>query len=353
LKKQDYKVIGVMSGTSLDGIDLVYSHFTWDGQWNFSIKAAKTVAYTTAWQEILGGLHNEAPDRIREVNSDYTELLAKVINQFIVTHKLEHIDGVCSHGHTVFHQPEKGITFQLGNQEKLAKRLGLTVICDFRTQDVAFGGQGAPLVPIGDQLLFSKYEACLNLGGFANASLTQKGTLVAFDLCAVNTVLNFLAQKEGLECDFGGGLAQKGRRIDPLFEALEILDFYTKLPPKSLGIEWVNATLFPLLKKYDTHPTEDVLHTYTLHIGKQIGACFDSQQKVLASGGGVMNDYLMYQIRKHTAARIHIPSSDIINFKEALIFGLLGVLRLRGENNCLASVTGASQDHSSGKIFRG
>ena len=130
-------------------------------------------------------------------------------------------------------------------------------------------------------------------------------------------ILNFLAQKEGLECDFGGGLAQKGRRIDPLFEALEILDFYTKLPPKSLGIEWVNATLFPLLKKYDTHPTEDVLHTYTLHIGKQIGACFDSQQKVLASGGGVMNDYLMYQIRKHTAARIHIPSSDIINFNQS------------------------------------
>ena len=352
MKKQDYKVIGVMSGTSLDGIDLVCVRFTSGTRWKFFIEAAETVVYTAAWKEVLGRLHEETPDRVQEVNNRYTELLGNVLKEFIFKHHLEGIDAICSHGHTVFHQPEKGITFQLGNQKKLAERVGHTVVCDFRTQDVALGGQGAPLVPVGDQLLFGNYDACLNLGGFANASLKKEGVLVAFDLCAVNTVLNFLAQKKGLEYDFGGALAKKGRRIDMLFEALESLDFYAQTSPKSLGIEWVYTTLFPLLKKYDSHPVEDLLYTYSHHIGKQIGQCFDSGQQVLASGGGVKNEFLMEQIQKNTSARIVVPDSETIDFKEALIFGLLGVLRLRGENNCLASVTGAPRDHSSGIIFQ-
>jgi anhydro-N-acetylmuramic acid kinase len=352
LKKQVYKVVGVMSGTSLDGIDLVCVHFTLGVPWKFSIEASETIAYETDWRYQLGGLHAESDEVVRDVNNRYTAHLGNVIKEFIAKHQLKGIDAVCSHGHTVFHQPERGITFQLGNLKKLAERVQLTVVCDFRTQDVAHGGQGAPLVPIGDQLLFGNYDACLNLGGFANASLTDQGVLVAYDLCAVNTVLNFLAQKKGLEYDFGGALAQKGKRIDSLFETLESLDFYTQTPPKSLGIEWVHTVLFPILNKYDSHPVEDLLYTYSLHIGKQIGLCFGSGQQVLASGGGVKNDFLMHQIQKHTPAKICIPDLEIIDFKEALIFGLLGVLRLREENNCLASVTGAPRDHSSGMIFQ-
>ena len=191
MKKQDYKVVGVMSGTSLDGIDLVCVRFTLGVPWKFSIEASETIAYATDWRYQLGGLHAESDEVVRAVNNRYTAHLGNVIKEFIAKHQLEGIDAVCSHGHTVFHQPERGITFQLGNLKKLAEGVQLTVVCDFRTQDVALGGQGAPLVPIGDQLLFGNYDACLNLGGFANASLMVQGVLVAYDLCAVNTVLNF------------------------------------------------------------------------------------------------------------------------------------------------------------------
>ena len=180
-----------MSGTSLDGIDLVCVHFTLGVPWKFSIEASETIAYATDWRYQLGGLHAESVEVVRDVNNRYTAHLGNVIKEFIAKHQLKGIDAVCSHGHTVFHQPERGITFQLGNLKKLAERVQLTVVCDFRTQDVARGGQGAPLVPIGDQLLFGNYDACLNLGGFANASFTDQGILVAYDLCAVNTVLNF------------------------------------------------------------------------------------------------------------------------------------------------------------------
>tara|TARA_B110000444_G_scaffold253989_1_gene285746 strand:- start:766 stop:1794 length:1029 start_codon:yes stop_codon:yes gene_type:complete len=341
-----------MSGTSIDGIDIVYVNFILGKEWRFSILAAQTFPYTKSWQKKLSELHLASEEIIIKENKNYTSFLAKTILLFIRENNLFDIDAVCSHGHTLFHQPEKRYTFQMGNEKKLAELIGCQVVCDFRIQDMLLGGQGAPLVPVGDLLLFNEYDACLNLGGFANTSKTEKDYLIAYDICAVNTVLNILAQKNNLKYDDGGSLAKTGNLIIPLLEKLQALDFYRKSPPKSLGIEWVRAEIYPILGYYKDQKTEDLLHTYTKHVGKQIGESFEKDQKVLATGGGVKNNFLMQLIKENSYAKFITPSEELVDFKEALIFGLLGVLRLRDEINCFASVTGCSNDHSTGVIFQ-
>ncbi len=352
MNKTEYNVVGVMSGTSLDGVDLVSVKFTFESKWSFTIEASQTVPYSKYWENQLSILHGENPKQIQKTNEAYTTYLANLIKEFISDHDLRDLDAVCSHGHTLFHEPDKGITFQLGNLKKLATLIGHLVVCDFRVQDVALGGQGAPLVPIGDQLLFGNYDACLNLGGFANSSETQNKKVLAYDICAVNTVLNQFARKKGKPFDDKGKWAAKGKLIASLFEQLEALKFYKKKAPKSLGMEWVYQYLMPLMNNYAKDAIEDLLHTYTVHIAKQIGSNFKADQQVLVTGGGAKNTYLMQSIQKFSKAHFKIPSMDLVDYKEALIFGFLGVLRLRNENNCLTSVTGASRDHSSGSIYK-
>ena len=287
--------------------------------------------------------------KIKAVEEDYVNLVAKFILDF--KSDLEGVDFVSSHGHTVFHQPDQGFTLQIGNTPQLSKGIGLPLICDFRSQDVELGGQGAPLVPVGDLHLFKSYSCCLNLGGFANVSLPQKAQVIAYDICAVNTVLNVLANEKGLEYDSEGNLAKAGNLISELLNALEALEYYQKKAPKSLGIEWVNEQIFPLLEKYRTISVEDRIHTYTQHIAKQIGSTFLDSDSVLITGGGAKNDYLISLLNQFSKAKFSIPDPLVVDFKEALIFAFLGLLRIENQVNCLSCVTGASADHSSGNIF--
>jgi|TARA_B110000285_G_scaffold201276_1_gene235800 anhydro-N-acetylmuramic acid kinase len=349
--KKNYNVIGVMSGTSLDGIDVAFLHFEKKEQWTFSIQEATTYSYSENWKLILQNLHQASPATLAKKEILYTRLLGETILKFIDSNGIESIDLVSSHGHTVFHEPAVGKTYQIGNQEALSKQLGKTVVCDFRTQDVLLGGQGAPLVPMGDVLLFSDYDACLNLGGFANGSMYQNNEVYAYDLCAVNTVLNWLAEKKGMPFDSGGAIAKKGILIHALFNALEALDFYKTSPPKSLGIEWVNAIIFPLLAEFYDYKLEDIMHTYSKHISLEISRNFNKKQRVLVTGGGAKNTFLISALKNDCQATLIFPEDKLIDFKEALIFGFLGVLRVRNEVNCLASVTGASMNHSSGNVF--
>ena len=226
------------------------------------------------------------------------------------------------------------------------------MVCDFRTQDVALGGQGAPLVPIGDMMLFGKNSACLNLGGFSNISLFKNGKVLAYDICAVNTVLNPLSNRMDLPYDDLGRVAQRGKEIPLCLKELDKIEFYTQTPPKSLGIEWVQKNVTEIIDKYNKHKTEDLLHTYTLHISTQIAKKLPEEGTVLLSGGGAYNTFLVNEIQKKSTAEIIVPSNKIIDFKEALIFAFLGLLRWQGSVNCLASVTGAKRDHSSGKVFK-
>lgn len=349
--KNYYNVLGVMSGTSLDGIDLVHVKFQKNRQWSFEILAGETIGYQSEWQKRLSEALHYNDLRIQDFNEEYTSYLADVIYDFLRKHEINELDAVCSHGHTIKHEPENGFTLQIGNLPKLAKMLGHTVVCDFRVQDVQMGGQGAPLVPIGDELLFSDYDYCLNLGGFANVSVNRKGKRIAYDICAVNTVLNYLAAKLGLPYDKGGEIAASGKVETRLLENLNSMPFYDMAPPKSLGIEWVNKNILPFFE--DVASVASALRTYTEHAAIQIGRELkgDASAKVLVTGGGAFNDFLIQEIRRRTEVEVVIPSKQLIDFKEALIFGFLGVLKLRGEINVLSSVTGASKDHSSGVIF--
>lgn len=351
--KQNYNVVGVMSGTSLDGVDLAHIQFTLNnGRWGFAINEAVTVAYDNPWITRLKAAVSFTADELEKLDEDYTVLLSGIINTFIKNiHRAP--DAVCSHGHTIQHQPDKGFTLQIGNRPELADLTGQKIVCDFRVADVALGGQGAPLVPIGDRMLFPDYDYCLNLGGFSNISFEEDGKRVAFDISPVNTVLNYYAGFFGMDYDDKGKIAAGGTVVIPLLEELDELEFYRTAYPKSLGFEFVKEVVIPLIERY-TAPCEDKLHTFTVHIAGQIAKVIgqNRQGKLLITGGGAYNDFLIKKIReKLPFTTVAIPDDKTIQYKEALIFGLLGVLRLRGEINVLASVTGALKDHSSGNIF--
>ncbi|MFN3640097.1 MAG: anhydro-N-acetylmuramic acid kinase [Flavobacterium sp.] len=351
--KENYHVIGVMSGTSLDGIDVaeLFLHHE-DNTWSFTFGHTGTFPYESDWIIQLQDAINYSTEQLQNLNTSYTHYLSKIIKAFINKHQIQNIDAVCSHGHTVLHQPENGITLQIGNLSHIAKLTNQTVVCDFRVQDVQLGGQGAPLVPIGDRLLFLEFDFCLNLGGFANISFEKTGNRIAYDICPVNTVLNYWAEQKGLPYDDQGSLASSGKLNEELYKRLNELEFYQLHAPKSLGIEFLNLKIHPLFKSFQITP-EDALRTFTEHIAFQIGKSLPSEEcKILVTGGGAYNCFLMDRIKNiHPKLEILIPEKEIIEYKEALIFGLLGVLKLRKEINVLSSVTGATSDHSSGNIF--
>lgn len=351
--KQTYNVIGVMSGTSLDGVDLAYiTLLLKNGAWRYNISFATTKRYTDEWVAKLKEAVNYNAAQLAELNHDYTVLLSTIINNFITSNNLQDIDIIASHGHTVLHQPEKGITLQIGNLENLAKLTGFTTVCDFRVEDVALGGQGAPLVPIGDRYLFGEYEYCLNLGGFSNISFEEGGKRIAFDISPVNTVLNHYANLLGHEYDDGGRIAGSGKIVPQLLEKLDNMEYYSRPYPKSLGFEFVKNEVFPLMETFEAS-VPDKLHTFTVHIARQTAAVVKKPKaRLLVTGGGAYNKFLIDKITEMLpGTAVCIPDDKTIQYKEALIFALLGVLKLRGEINALASVTGAKHDHSSGKIY--
>ncbi|TXF74955.1 anhydro-N-acetylmuramic acid kinase [Chryseobacterium sp.] len=342
-----YQVIGLMSGTSLDGLDLCFVRFQKNEKWQFEILQAETIPYPIDWEEKLRNSILLSSEELLEFHSEYGFYLGKQVNAFIQKYQLENVDFIASHGHTVFHNPKKKYTFQLGDGMALKATTGIPVIYDFRSQDVILGGNGAPLVPIGDELLFKEYSACLNLGGFSNISMKKEGKRIAFDICPVNIMLNRFAAELGKKYDENGLLARNGIVDAELLSFLNALDFYSQGPPKSLGIEWVIKEINPIILN---RKPEDLLATFTEHAAVQISKVFNTYalKNVLVSGGGTFNSYLMEKVQRKTQTEIIIPDEKIIHFKEALIFAFMGMLRTRNEINVLASATGSIKDHSSG-----
>lgn len=347
-----YSCIGLMSGTSLDGLDICYCCFSKENsQWNFKIITAETVSYSPEWKEKLQKAYSFSSQDLYELHILFGIYLGQETQKFITKNKIENLDFIASHGQTIFHQPEKKYTLQIGYGAAIKEITGITTICDFRQQDVLFGGQGAPLVPIGDKYLFSKFDACLNLGGFSNISFDDENNhRIAFDICPVNIVLNHLAKQLGSDFDKNGAFSRKGNFNIELFDALNSLPYYTENYPKSLGFEWVERNIFPLL---NSSSTEENLRTFTEHAAFQIKEIFKkySLKNILVTGGGTYNSYLIELLQNTESYTLHIPNKEIIDFKEALIFAFLGLLRFRKENNILSSVTGAHHDHCSGIIF--
>lgn len=338
-----------MSGTSLDGLDICFAKFEKQDSWNFEILNAETISYSKNWEEKLKNSIHFSAEELLELHSEYGFYLGESVKNFIEKHNLENIDLIASHGHTVFHQPQKKFTLQIGDGRAIKLETNLPVIYDFRSQDVLMGGNGAPLVPIGDELLFSQYDACLNLGGFSNISLKINDQRIAFDIAPVNTVLNKLVQEFDKSFDENGNLSRTGKIDQELLSQLNSLPFYQQSHPKSLGMEWCNENVFPLFKDIETL---EILATFTEHAAQQISKVFNENQlkNVLFTGGGTYNQYLIEKIKEKTTTEIIIPQKDIIEYKEALIFAFMGVLRFNNEINVLASATGSSQDHSSGVI---
>jgi anhydro-N-acetylmuramic acid kinase len=348
---QTYRAIGVMSGTSLDGIDLCEAEFEINnGKWSYRIITAETIPYSANWLKSLENAHHFSVKDLHLLDKNYTTYLSKVILDFMPN--LKQIDMVCSHGHTILHEPNKGITYQIGNQATLAEMINKTLICDFRTADVELGGQGAPLVPIGDKLLFAEYDYCINIGGFVNISFEHDNERLAFDVCPANKILNYYAKLLGCDFDDKGIKAKSGKCNKTLLDELNALSFYAKKPPKSLGVEWIEKEMLPILEGYNISH-EDKLNTICNHIAHQISEVIKNRpSKVLITGGGAYHDYLIDCIKKRTTpSSVTIPDAKLIEYKEALIFGLLGILKFRGENNVLKSVTGAKENHSSGMVY--
>ncbi len=349
--------IGIMSGTSLDGLDLCCGRFLHaDNRWNFHIEAADTVEYPAAMKEKLATAQHLDALSFALLHRDYGKYIGQITKQFMQQHRLSP-DIIAAHGHTIFHQPEKGFTFQIGSGANIAAETGIPTVCDFRTADVALGGQGAPLVPIGDRHLFAGYDYCLNLGGFANISFEQNGHRIAYDICPVNYVLNHYTRSIGKEYDEDGRMAAAGTLSENLLEALNNLDFYAQQGPKSLGREWVETQVIPTIERYHIS-LNDKLHTFCEHVAQQIAKHIAPNEKnkkhrLLTTGGGVYNLFLRERMAMHTDAEIVVPNAQIINFKEALIFAFLGTLYACNQANCLSSVTGAVRDHIGGAMYMG
>jgi anhydro-N-acetylmuramic acid kinase len=346
-----YKTIGIMSGTSLDGVDLAYCVFDKkEGLWEFDIVKAITIPYSDEWKEKLRNSINLSPTELISLDMEYGHYLGKLCQTWILRQQLKP-NLVASHGHTVFHNPEKGYTLQIGNGAAMAKYLPCDLVFDFRTQDIALGGQGAPLVPIGDRLLFGEYAACVNLGGIANISFENSQNRVAYDIGFCNIPLNYLANKLGKEYDKNGDIAANGDINLSLLSQLESWEYVNQKYPKSLGREEFEDYFVKIINGSGIS-IQDQMRTWVEYISTNLAKAIDNiEGKVLITGGGALNSFLIDELKSKVRNEIIIPDISIIDFKEALIFAFLGTLRKEGEINILASVTGASKDHSSGSII--
>ncbi len=351
MQKGVFHVIGLMSGTSLDGVDIIYVIFDSSTKISYKIIAAKTYAYSNEWKQKLTDAFTSSKEEIEQLDLDYGRFLGSLINDFIKENNIKQLDFIASHGHTIFHKPEDNYTLQIGDGQQIALTTNQKVIYDFRAQDVALGGQGAPLVPIGDRMLFGEFNYCLNLGGFANISYEDVGKRIAYDICPVNILLNHYVNKLGHDYDDKGQIAASGTIHKGLLQELNQLPFYNQKPPKSLGLEWVEAHIFSLIDQFQLE-VSNILRTFIEHVAIQITDQFQGNNtSVLTTGGGVLNEFLISRMQQLTQTKITIPEREIIEYKEALIFALLGLLKSQNKVNVLSSVTGAEKDHSSGKIF--
>lgn len=352
-----HKVLGLMSGTSLDGLDLAYCHI-WKKfeQWKFEIKETRAIGYDKDMRARLKNSIALPADELLIFHNTYGSWLGQHAREFIEEKGLD-VDIISSHGHTTHHQPQLGLTFQIGSGQHLANVSRHKTVCDFRSNDVALGGEGAPLVPIGDLLFFGKYDFCLNLGGIANVSFEYGGKRIAYDIGLANMILNHITQKIGLNYDDNGMLARKGNINNDMLERLNQLSYYSLAFPKSTGYEWFVEKVVPIIDATkDT--TENLLHTAVHHICKQVALqikmyAAKDQSTLFVTGGGALNLFMMELLQSKLSPTVSlvIPSKKLIEYKEALIFALMGILRIEQEINVLKTVTGASKDSSSGVVY--
>jgi len=360
-----YRVIGLMSGSSLDGLDIVFTELHENGgKWSYEIVHTDCYSYPAEWIERLKTAISLTARDYQLLHVEYGHYLGQQVNRFIEENQLQYkVALIASHGHTTFHIPERKMTGQLGDGAAIASEVQLPVVTDLRAMDVAFGGQGAPIVPIGEKLLLGNYDYFLNLGGIANISFNTN-QYIAFDICAANRVLNMLAADAGKEFDNDGQMASQGKVNTALLEKLNQLSYYKQPYPKSLANDFGTDIVYPLIRK-EALTNNDALNTYTEHIAVQIKNAITStinpkpdtrNPKLLATGGGAFNTFLVDRLKDQLSQlniEVIIPDKNLVSYKEALIMALIGVLRWREEYNVLSSVTGAKRDSINGALWLG
>ncbi len=350
-------VVGIMSGTSMDGVDLCLCDIQQNGNsWNYRIIASETVPYEEKWRVRLSQLRYQNSEVFVKTDIFYAKYLGEKVNEFLKKTG-QSADLVSSHGHTVFHDPSGWVTSQVGDGATLSAVCGLPVVSNFRRADVALGGQGAPLVGIGDEILFSEYDICLNLGGFCNLSAIQNGNRIAFDVSPCNIILNRLAREKGLKYDEGGAIAESGEVILPLLTALNNVEYYSRNYPKSLGREWINKEFWHVVRDYDKEPVENRMKTLVRHIAQQIAFSINVLKgdnghgnKILVTGGGAHNHCLMDYLQSETDGDVIVPDAALVDYKEAMVFALLGTMRIKNLKNTLPSATGALHAIAAGSL---
>ncbi len=361
-----YNVIGLMSGSSLDGLDICFAQIEETrGKWTAQILNADCYAYEENWtQKLQHARQLSVPDFLK-LHTEYGRYTGELVHRFIAANELQHkVHFVASHGHTILHEPDAHTSFQLGDGASIAAVLGLPVINDLRALDVALGGQGAPIVPIGDKLLFGDYDLLLNIGGIANISIRKEDNqYIGFDICVANQALNFLAQKMGKAYDEGGTIASSGKVLEEELAKLFNNDFLEKTAPKSLS----NEGAMDMVKAFvdnEEYGLADRMNTIVQFIAEQICRSIIqnlpienlAHRKLLATGGGAFNSYLMQVLSNKLATldiELTIPEAQIVSYKEALVMALIGTLRWREETNTIASQTGASKDSVGGAFWIG
>lgn len=348
-----YRVLGTMSGTSLDGLDLALCTFRYDDGWRYTIEKCRTVPFDDDMEMVLHSAHMLNGLELTRLDRRFAQFTAEAVDGFLLdTPDSEKPELIVSHGQTVFHVPSEDFTLQIGSPAVIAALTGIPTLGDVRSADMALGGQGAPLVPVGDELLFPQYGACVNFGGFANLSLKKGDKRVAWDSCPMNYVLNHLAREAGFAYDDAGELARSGELDRKLLKRLESLEFYKRPAPKSLGREWVEAHMLPLIDDEEI-PVTDRMRTLTEHIALRLAADLGKVEgAVLLTGGGAHNTFLLERLKALSSAELVVADDILLEFKEALIFAFLGVLYLRDEPNVWASVTGASRDSIGGQLAK-
>ncbi len=343
------RVIGVMSGSSLDGIDLALCRFGQKhGQWSFTVEAARTIPYGLEMKERLLAATEADGLELARLHRDIGMAIGQACHVLLQEHPAELI---ASHGHTIFHQPDEGLTLQLGSGAHIAAASGLPTITDFRTLDVALGGQGAPFVPFGERHLFPEHRVFVNLGGIANIAVHGGERSIGYDICPCNQALDLLANEAGKPYDADGAMARSGKVDAELLAALDALAFYKQPPPRSLGREWFDAQLKPLITSDAL--LADRMRTVMEHVAALVARELDKAGAGtgLFTGGGAHNGFLIERIAALGPARPVLPAKELIDYKEAVIFAFLGLMRWRGEANTLASVTGARRDSCGGALY--
>jgi anhydro-N-acetylmuramic acid kinase len=360
-----YRVIGLMSGSSMDGLDIAFAEFHENaGKWSYEILHADCYPYPEEWTYRLTKAVTLNALEYQLLHVDFGHYLGRQVNTFIEQYGLQYkVALIASHGHTTFHAPTRKMTAQLGDGSAIASETHLPVVTDLRAMDVAFGGQGAPIVPIGEKLLLGNYDYFLNVGGIANISANAEQYL-AFDVCAANRVLNMLANEAGRDYDENGEMARKGNLNNGLLLKLDQFDYYRQPYPKSLANDFGTDIIYPMIKR-EGIGTNNALRTYVEHISGQIKNSIESlaksngkmqNAKLLATGGGANNTFLIERLSekiRELNVEVVVPDKSLVNYKEALIMALIGVLRWREEYNVLSSVTGAQRDSIGGALWLG